>query len=261
MAKLPKGADIKKLAQEALQNKIESTVQIALNKAIISLNTKPRKENTVYSPSSMYCKRMMFYKRIGEKKDPTIIDPVMIGIQEIGTDRHDRLQKYFESMKDLNLNIEYMDIEKFIKLKEIKGLEVKEKVGMETKLYHPDLTLSFMTDGILRIDDEYFVLEIKTEISHKFNSRKGVDPKHYNQATAYATVFGLDKVIFLYECRDIPEKKIYILEVTEDMKRKFIALIQEVDEDVANMEIPFKVEDTKSCTYCQYKRECEKDGD
>jgi len=252
---------LKQLAEEALKNDAVAKLGLYLNKAIIEGNKSTRKERQAYSPSSMACKRMMFYKMIGEKKDPDIIDVVLVGIQEMGSDRHDRIQKYFESMKELGLPCEYTDIETYIKEKCIKGLEILGKVGMETKLFHPELNLSFMTDGIIKMEEEYYIIEIKTETTHKFTYRKGVDPKHHNQAIAYATVFGLDKVLFIYENRDIPEKKIFEFSVTEQMKKKFIALLQEVDEDVRAMEIPHKAEDSKACTYCKYKGECAKDGD
>lgn len=138
------------------------------------------------------------------------------GICESGTDRHIRIQQAIENMKNvLNIDVEYIDVAEFVKQRNLTDLEIREKSGMETKLYHKKLNMSFMTDGIIRYKGKYFIFEFKTETSDKFYQRKGVDKKHYNQATAYSIAFKLDKVLFIYENRNTLEKKAYIKEVTE----------------------------------------------
>ena len=138
------------------------------------------------------------------------------GICESGTDGHIRIQQAIENMKNvLNIDVEYIDVAEFVKQRNLTDLEIREKSGMETKLYHKKLNMSFMTDGIIRYKGKYFIFEFKTETSDKFYQRKGVDKKHYNQATAYSIAFKLDKVLFIYENRNTLDKKAYIKEVTE----------------------------------------------
>ena len=118
------------------------------------------------------------------------------GIYESGTDRHIRIQQAIENMKNvLNIDVEYIDVAEFVKQRNLTNLEIREKSGMETKLYHKKLNMSFMTDGIIRYKGKYFIFEFKTETSDKFYQRKGVDKKLYNQATAYSIAFKLDKVL------------------------------------------------------------------
>lgn len=138
------------------------------------------------------------------------------GICESGTDGHIRILQAIENMKNvLNIDVEYIDVAEFVKQRNLTDLEIREKSGMETKLYHKKLNMSFMTDGIIRYKGKYFIFEFKTETSDKFYQRKGVDKKHYNQATAYSIAFKLDKVLFIYENRNTLDKKAYIKEVTE----------------------------------------------
>ena len=138
------------------------------------------------------------------------------GICESGTDTHIRIQQAIENMKNvLNIDVEYIDVAEFVKQRNLTDLEIREKSGMETKLYHKKLNMSFMTDGIIRYKGKYFIFEFKTETSDKFYQRKGVDKKHYNQATAYSIAFKLDKVLFIDENRNTLDKKAYIKEVTE----------------------------------------------
>ena len=85
-----------------------------------------------------------------------------------------------------------------------------EHTDYETKLYDKNLNMSFLCDGIIRYKDKYYILELKTEASFKFNSRSDVDPKHHNQGTAYSHEFGIDDVIFIYINRDILDMKPYM---------------------------------------------------
>ena len=59
------------------------------------------------------------------------------GICESGTDRHIRIQQTIENMKKvLNIDVEYIDVAEFVKQRNLTDLEIREKSGMETKLYH-----------------------------------------------------------------------------------------------------------------------------
>lgn len=91
------------------------------------------------------------------------------GICESGTDRHIRIQQAIENMKNvLNIDVEYIDVAEFVKQRNLTDLEIREKSGMETKLYHKKLNMSFMTDGIIRyikVNILYLNLKQKHQIS------------------------------------------------------------------------------------------------
>ena len=185
----------------------------------------------------------------------------MIGICNAGTDIHVRVQTAVEQMKQNNMDCEYIDVAEFVKQRNITYLDIVSKNGMETKLYHKTLNMSFMCDGIIKYNNHYYILEIKTESSFKFMNRKEVDPSHYNQGTAYSVAFGLNEVIFLYINRDIFDMKAYMFNVTDDMKSDLIGYIDECDSYVKRMIAPPKPENVtkKACSYCSYKSQCKKD--
>ena len=145
-----------------------------------------RKPSQTYKPSGMNCIRSMYYQVVGKEVKPTTSGYMMIGICNSGTDTHVRMQTAIEGMKENGIDCEYIDVADFIKTRELNDLEIHEKHGMETKLYHKNLNMSFMTDGIIKYNGKYYILEIKTEASFKWQNRTGVDEKHYNQATAYS---------------------------------------------------------------------------
>lgn len=220
------------------------------------------KPSQTYKPSSMNCERQMVYQVLGVEPDKGKASYQLEGICESGTDRHIRIQQAIEKMKEvLNIDCEYIDVTEFVQRRNLIDLEIKDKSGMETKLYHKRLNMSFMCDGIIKYKSKYFIFEFKTETSNKFYQRQDVDSSHYNQATAYSIAFGIDQVLFIYENRDTLDKKAYIRNVTNEMKEELIGKIEYCDEYVKKLKAPPKPQDIskKACSYCNYRRKCEGD--
>lgn len=187
----------------------------------------------------------------------------LVGMSESGTDRHERLQFYVSIMTKYNMDCEYIDPEVYIKENNLDYLEVVDRDGMEVKLYHKGLNLSFKCDGIIKYKGIYFILEIKTETTHKEQPRSGYDPSHEIQGAAYAASFGIFKVLFLYENRDNCHKKSYVMHVTEDQVNDLIvSRIEECDGYVQRLIPPPKPagDMRKTCQYCKYKKACKKAG-
>lgn len=214
-----------------------------------------------YKPSSLNCIRNMYYQISGAEIDEVIeTTSDSVGISESGTDRHERIQDAICHMKDNGIDCEYIDVETYIKEFNIPNLEVIEKTNYETKLFNSKYNFRFLCDGIIKYKGEYYILEIKTEVSFKWNNRLNVDPYHYKQATAYTLNLGINKVIFLYENRDTCSKKSYLYEVNESQVNDLIELITTCDDYVAKSEVPPMPENikygNKMCGYCAYKNRC-----
>ena len=232
-----------------------------LKTCIEKSNNEPYKPSQTIKPSSFNCIRNAYYQLIGVEPEENKNSYNLAGICESGTDRHIRMQQNIERMKEvLGIDVEYIDIAEFIKQRNLIDIEVKEKVGMETKLYNKKYNMSFMTDGIVRYKGKYFIFEFKTESSNKFYQRKGVDESHYNQAISYSLNFGLDKVLFVYENRDVLDLKAYIFEVTPVMQQCLIDNIKTTLKFAEDKKVPPKPVDVlkKTCSYCQYKGQCRK---
>lgn len=220
-----------------------------------------------YKPSGMNCMRQSFYVITGAAPDPANSNSNLVGICESGSDRHERIQDAVLHMKDNDMDCEYVNVADFVKQRELKYLKIVKRPNFkagryETKLYHKTLNMSFLCDGIIRYKNHYYILEIKTESSNKFFMRKGVDPSHYNQATAYSMAFGINEVIFLYESRDTLDKKAFLFNVTDEMRMNLLGYIEECDRYIKAMKVPEKPVNvmTKTCNYCKYKNQCRKDG-
>lgn len=234
-----------------------------LKRSIELTDSKNRRlPSQTYKPSSMNCIRNMFYQVTGKEPDPGNTSYCLVGICNSGSDIHIRTQQAIEDMKENNMDCEYIDVAKFVESRNLDYLEIKAKSGMETKLYHKDLNMSFMTDGILFYRGHYYVLELKTETSYKWNNRTGVDPKHYAQGTAYSVAFNLPEVIFVYINRDNLDMKAFMFAPTDEMKQDLVGRIEECDGYVKRLIAPPKPENInrKTCEYCNYRTQCRKDG-
>ena len=216
-----------------------------------------------YKPSGMNCMRASYYQVSGKEPDKASSNFALIGICNSGTDTHIRIQTAISKMRENGMDCEYVDVSKFVITRGLMDkLDIVSNKGMETKLYHRDLNMSFMCDGIVNYKGHYYILELKTESTYKFVSRQGVDPSHYNQATAYSLAFGIDEVLFVYINRDTFDMKSYVYNVTGQMKQDLIGYITECDEYVKLQVAPPIPKDIskKTCSYCMYKTQCKKDG-
>ena len=233
-----------------------------LKTSIEKANNEPYKPSQTIKPSSFNCIRNAYYQLIGAEPEQSQNTYNLASICESGTDRHIRMQQNIERMKEvLGVDCEYINVADFVKQRNLTDLEIKGQSGMETKLYNKKYNMSFMCDGIIKYKGKYFIFEFKTESSNKFYKRKGVDESHYNQAIAYSLNFGLDKVLFLYECRDVLDLKAYIFEVTDEMRRNLVDKIKVALISAESKRVPPKPLDVlkKTCSYCAYRNQCGKD--
>ena len=235
-----------------------------LKRSIEMTNDKQaRLPSQTYKPSSMTCIRNMYYQVTGHPQDPSASNYTLVGICNSGTDIHERIQKYVADMKNNGIDCEYINVADYVKQRELDYLEVVEQQGMETKLYNKTLNMSFLCDGIIRYKGKYYILELKTENTSKWQDRKGVDPKHYAQGTAYSLVFKIDEVVFVYINRDILDMKAFMFKPTDEMRSELVNKILECDNYVQAKQVPPKPEgiSRRICQYCAYVGSCRKEID
>lgn len=222
-------------------------------------NGKPSK---TYKPSSLKCMRDMYYQVIGadlDKQSEKSGD--FYGICESGTDRHERIQSAISKMSKYGVECEYVDVAKYVEEHNLTHLEVISKTNFETKLRDSKRNIVFLCDGIICYKGKYYILECKTESSHKWMPRQAVDDSHKYQAWTYSLEFGIDDVLFLYENRDLCTKKPYMLHVSQEDRDFIDNRIKSCDEYVAQrVAPPVQNIDKKVCQYCNYKTQCKLDG-
>lgn len=263
--------------QEASKN-IASLFLKRIEEAIVKLEPD-YKPSIYYKPSSMICLRQMFFTRKGVTPEDEAKSPSFIGICESGSDRHDRIQRVLDQMKQLGMEFEYIDVETYVKEHNLADIEILSKKGMETHCFNKRYNISFFTDGIIKYipENKYFIFEYKTEVSQKFAKRDEEELVHRTQAAAYALSFGIEDTLFVYEDRNFCNKKSFHYNVTEeDKQEKVIKKIKTCEKYLKEDKVPPKVTNkdidptfiggqdrltgpsAKICQYCKYKGECQK---
>ena len=114
-----------------------------------------RKPSQTYKPSSMNCIRNMYYQVMGIDQDEGESSYISVGICNAGSDIHERIQTAVTDMKNNGIDCEYIDVAEYVKSRGLDYLDIVAKQGMETKLYHKELNMSFLTDGIIRYKGKY----------------------------------------------------------------------------------------------------------
>jgi CRISPR/Cas system-associated exonuclease Cas4 (RecB family) len=136
---------------------------------------------------------------------------------------------------------------------------IKRRDVNELLCYNEDYRCSFKCDGIIKYKSVKHILEIKTEEYYKFNTRIRPEVKHEYQAVLYCLCFGIDRVMFLYEDRNLTFRKAYQVIVPQtqmdEAKDRITLILAYADSKTT----PPKEKD--KCTYCNYKQACKKVGD
>lgn len=266
------------IREQEAQNNVASLFLKRIEEAIVKLEPE-FKPSIYYKPSSLICLRQMYFTRQGIAPEEEKKSAAGIGICESGTDRHDRIQRVLAQMKDLGMEFEYIDVETYVKEHNLTDIEIKEKKGMETKCFNKRYNISFLTDGIIRYipTNKYFIFEYKTEVSMKFRNRDSEEMTHRTQAACYSLSFGIDDTLFVYENRDVCEKKVFHYHSDySEQKEKVIDKIKKCEEHLEKGVVPPKLTNkdidpnfiggkdrvtgpsAKICQYCKYKKECSK---
>lgn len=193
-------------------------------------NQKNREQTRFYITDAGKCPRAVFFKFKSAPREA--IEP--------------RLMRIFEHGEHIHRNIF--------------NILYRLKIGCTTEIKIPDQEIvSGRADAILCMDNENYVLDIKSINSMLF--RKLEEPKEENifQVQLYMHFFGIKKAILLYVDKDQQNLKEFSVDYDEklcrDLMDKFYALKEKIEKDV----VPERLSDYPKnwqCQYCQYKDVC-----
>lgn len=207
------------------------------------------------------CFRMQYYVLQGADRDVGSLEKAEnITIQCCGNDAHDRLQNACQDAKRFGIDITWCEPEIEARRAYQSGIKtiIKRRDGNELLCYNEDYRASFKCDGIILFQDKKYIFEVKTEEYYKFNCRVAPEPKHVYQAGMYCLCFGIDRVMFLYEDRNLTFRKAYAVEITQELKDGIIDRIHHILAYSDAKKLPPKEKD--KCLYCSYKQLCKKSG-
>lgn len=212
----------------------------------------------VYRPSSLGgCFRKQYYQAENAEQDSHVDKTIeLIGMAESGTDRHERLQNTVQKMESLGMDVIWVDPNEWARNRAPKGTKVVRQEGNEVRFENTVLNLFFKCDGIIKFKGTYFIMEFKTEVSFKYRGRTSPDPKHIKQASAYSLGLGIDKIMFIYENRDMLQKKPFVHTVTDAERSEVIQEIETVETYRKLKKLPPMTTNENDCNYCTFRNIC-----
>lgn len=199
------------------------------------------------SPSSLSCPISAAFKLNGCPVEEEKTTFRRESIPNHGTFRHSEIQTFLARSGWV------VDVEEYIKSHNL-PLDIISKTATEVKVQSREFPIHCMCDGILCIDGEYYILEIKTESQAKNNVREKADSKHQDQIVTYSMLFKIPNVLFIYEGRDTLTQKYFLQKVSVAEWEKQRSYIENI---VSNKTTPWLLNrNSLACTYCKYKKRC-----
>ena len=209
-----------------------------------------------FAPSSFRCSRCQWFRLRGV--EPDVLknpDAVLNFTAEVGTARHTVIQNNLKELFQEN----WIDVEEFLNDTNNPHDYVctKSENGLETLIEFKDYPVRFAVDGIVKIDGEYYLLEIKTSEHNSFADL--TDPKsiHIDQVKCYCALLGIKKVLMVYEDRQYGDLKCYELQMKQyeldDIFKSMDTILEMVQCNLAPERLP---KGDYMCSNCKYKQKC-----
>lgn len=233
---------------DQLEDFIQSEVSAA--------NSEPKSKT--FAPSSFRCMRKNWFRLRGTQPDTNRrADVVTDHTAKLGEACHTILQSRISRMLGAN----WISVRDFLTENPVPHKYRLEESGFETRVEFYDIPVRFACDGVLKIDGEYYLLEIKSSEASSFNGLTHWKAEHLDQTKCYMTLLGLQKVLFLYVDRLYGGLKCYEYHLTladeASVKNTFETVIVCAQQNIAPQRL---ARGDKWCGMCEYKQSCEKWG-
>ena len=215
-------------------------------------NDKPPSKSTFLNPSSLKCPRQACFKGLGTEQDKRDRSLNSIGITSVGSYLHEFTQNILTKMPSWK----FIDVADFVR--DIDDLEVLGKSDFETKLESKKFGIHFLVDGVMKHNNKYYLIEIKSMTSNKYYALKDLG-EYEVQIVSYATLLGLSEVLLIAIDRDLLNYKIIHAHITRQQKAEWDVMIKSIREAISN-KIPLPKPsniDKKVCAYCNYRGACD----
>lgn len=201
----------------------------------VAMNAPAKRSKGVISPSTLYgaCLRRLYYDRTGEEpSNPNAGKPSasLLRIFDNGSMWHSYIQ---DMLYRAGL------------LKEMEVSVKDERTGV-----------SGSGDGVIKLKDKKYLLEIKTINDYSFKKLRAPLEHHRFQASVYAHFLKLDGIIYLYVNKNTQELLEFIEPIHEASKREFLEILRDVNDAVEEGVAPDRSckdklsERALNCKYC-----------
>lgn len=229
-----------------------------------------RPSHRTFAPSSARCSRLQWFRLRGVDPDvPKRADLITEFTAQIGTSCHHMIQENMRAM----LGDAWLDVREYLetpydecRLKKWDAEYVldTDKSGIETLIeVKSPYPIRFAVDGLVCIDSEICLLEIKSSEYTSWDDLTDPKPEHIAQVKYYCTFLGIRKVLFLYIDRMYGGLKCYEFQVTpadhQQVEDEMKMVMDHVDLNIPPQGLP-KGDKHCSSSYCPYYIKCQQWG-
>lgn len=220
-----------------------------------------------FAPSSFRCKRRSWFRLRGVSPDiPDKGDMRLDFSAMVGTACHREIQSRLKSMlgeswispvdflKDNKDNLPF-SFEKY-------HTHLNED-NLECKIELDDPPIHFACDGIIKLNDKIYLLEIKTCEFNTWDNLTEPKSEHIDQIKCYCALLGIHDVIMLYQDRYYGGLKCFEFQVSDydidKIKDTMLDVLDAVQTNIAPEGLPVG---DKWCSIhmCQYYNKCQEYG-
>lgn len=221
------------------------------------------KPSTTFAPSSFRCDRLSFFRIRGVDPDPVSeINKSLEFSAMLGTACHEEIQTNLKNALGEN----WVDVPTFLTVvhklsREPYDYTIRKQGELETQIEFFNPPVKFSCDGILKLEGEFYLLEIKTSEYQSFKSLKAPKPQHIDQIKCYCSLLELNKALVLYQDRLYGDIKCYEITVQDyemqEIYDRMNKVLEYVDKNIAPPRLP---NGDYWCTYCKYRQRCKQWG-
>ena len=190
----------------------------ALDAKIAARNSQPK--HKTFAPSAFRCPRISWFRLRGVQPDAVKVpDRTMEFTANIGTACHSIIQETLSA----TLKDDWIDVSKYLESIDFPYNYTVKKNGYETQVEIQDPPVRFACDGIVCINGNNYLLEIKTSEFASFNDLTEPKSQHLDQIDFYMTILHLNRALVLYQDRQYGGLKCYERELSDVSKNKIFS--------------------------------------
>lgn len=215
-----------------------------------------------FAPSSIRCMRKSWFRLRGKEPDKLkSVDATLEFKAKLGTAIHENIQSTLSS----NLAENWVDTKDYLNSIQNECSWLKQAKfdahGFETRVELSEIPIRFSVDGILKLQNELYLLEIKTLDFGDFNSLTDIKQSHIDQVKTYLALLNLENAIVMYVDRQYGSVKCYSYSIKQYERDEIFNNMYHVLNCVESNIAPDRLDYSDyMCTNCPYKKSCKEWG-
>lgn len=197
-------------------------------------------KHRTFAMSYIRCKRISWFRLRGVLPDKVETPDLTLNFTaDIGTACHKIIQSNLSAMYNEN----WIDVEDYLRELKPNYEYTVNKTEFETQVEILNPPIRFSCDGLIKINGEYYLIEIKTSDYSSFDALTEPKSQHIEQVKGYATVLGVHKVLFIYQDRQYGNIKCFEIEISQPQMVEMWDMFSEVqklaDACIAPPKLPY----------------------